>query len=188
MNKEVEIWKFINGYEDLFEISSKGKIRTLYKKHMNKYIKLPQYIYSTLTEDKDGYLTKIFEYYKNNKKNIKIHRLVATYFIPNPLNLPCVNHINGVKSDNRVENLEWVSVKENNEHSYRVLGRVGVGKKKKKIVQRNRLTNEVIKIWDCARDIRLELGFSAKSISCACYGRQKTAYGFIWEFYKEKDV
>lgn len=66
--------------------------------------------------DRDGYLKYTFSY-KGNRKSISAHRLVAMAYIPNPENKPTVNHINGIKDDNRVENLEWATYREQTEHS-----------------------------------------------------------------------
>lgn len=98
----MEVWKKIIGYEN-YEISNFGVIRTdkAYKK-----------------TDKSKIYYSVSLYCKNKSKHFYIHRLVAIHFIPNPLNKPCVNHIDGDKSNNSINNLEWVTAKENNRHAW----------------------------------------------------------------------
>ena len=110
-----EIWKDIEGYKGIYQISNEGNVKSLNriarsgKKVKEKILKKAQ--------DKDGYI--LFTLCKNGtQKTVKAHRLVATAFIPNINNKPCVNHLNGIKNDNTVTNLEWVTVSENTQHSY----------------------------------------------------------------------
>ena len=101
---EKEIWKKID-YSN-YCISNKGNIKSNYKILKQQ-------------KDIDGYcVVKIV--YKGKKRNVKVHRLVAQVFIPNPENKPQVNHINGIKTDNRVGNLEWVTASENERHKYKI--------------------------------------------------------------------
>ena len=103
---EEEIWKPIKDFEGYYEVSNIGRVRSLNYKRTGKGKILKN------IEDYKGYLEVGLT--KNGKrKQFKVHRLVAEAFIPNPENKPCIDHINTVKSDNRVENLRWVTYKEN---------------------------------------------------------------------------
>lgn len=107
-----EIWKDICGYEGKYQVSNLGRVKSLYDGHGN-YREL---IMKGRNEG-HGYLK--VDLSKDGKcKGIRIHRLVAMAFIPNPENKKDVNHINGIKSDNRAVNLEWATRSENLKHAY----------------------------------------------------------------------
>lgn len=112
----MEIWKAVNGYEGIYEVSNKGSVRSLPRvtcrgqKRNGKILKLvkwgmPSYLGVYLCKD-------------GTEKRVLVHRLIAQTFIPNPNNKPEVNHIDGDRFNNTVENLEWATPKENVRHAY----------------------------------------------------------------------
>jgi hypothetical protein len=109
-----EVWRDIVGYERLYQVSNWGRVKSLPR---NGTIKEERILKPRVT--KNGYL---YVHFRNGNisKYVKIHRLVAEAFIPNPENKPQVNHINGNKLDNRVDNLEWNTASENTMHAFKL--------------------------------------------------------------------
>jgi len=120
MSRLIEEWRPIEDYEDLYEVSDWGRVKSVKK----------GIILSLNKKDGNGYPQSSL--WKNGKyKPIDNHILVAKAFIPNPENKPCIDHINGDKSDNRVENLRWVTYKENmaNPETYKKVKGANIGRK-----------------------------------------------------------
>ena len=171
---ETEIWKPKKDYEGLYEVSNFGRVKSLGngKSKKSKLLKPGK--------NKQGYLFVIF--YKNGKrKTFRVNRLVAEAFIPNPDNLPQVNHIDENKENNIVENLEWCDCKYNinygthNERSAKT--RIN-GKLSKPVLQLS-LTGEFIKEWESVRECGRN-GFDKGNVSACCRGERKTHKGFKW--------
>lgn len=169
-----EVWRYVPGYEGLYMVSNKGRVKSLNyhrsgKERMLKGRKLP-----------NGYLQ--VDLYKGGKMTkYTVHRLVAMAFIPNPKNLPEINHKDEDKSNNCVENLEWCTHQYNLNYGTRISRTVE--KTGKPVIQRS-LDGEFIREWKSMSEIYRQLGFKQGAISMCCSGKRKQCYGFIWR-YKE---
>ena len=176
-----EVWKPIEGYEDKYLISNTGKVKSLYRNIILK----PK-------TDKDGY--KEVSLHKNGKsKTKKIHRLVAYAFIPNPNNLPQVNHKNENKENNHVENLEWCTSEYNNNygtHNERAsVNRKGKKHKKHKF-KKQILCIETDEIFDTSQDV-INIMFDGKgdssTIRANSRGKIKSAYGYHFKYIEREN-
>lgn len=181
-----EVWKDVIGYEGLYQVSNKGNVKSLIYKRQNGNASILK-----LVTKNNGYIQVTLV--KDEYKSIQVHRLVAQMFIPNPENKPQVNHINGIRNDNRVENLEWVTASENQIHSHRILGnksgywmrdKIGALSVRKKLLIQKDLNGNIIRYWHCASDVSRELGYSGHAVRLCCRGVTKTSHGFVWQYDK----
>lgn len=181
-----ETWSGIPGIEH-YEASSAGRIRSLYRlvrcgPGYKGSRPVPAMVMRTFVSRATGYMQVALL-----TKRYSVHRLVAMAFLGEPpTKKHMVNHKNGVRHDNRVENLEWCTLSENIKHAYAELGAKascqGVFSKdhpaSKPVVSRN-VNNGEIRAWDCGMDAVRE-GFDSSSISRCCSGQYKTHKGHEW--------
>ena len=161
---EVETFVKIEGFDN-YEVSNLGRVRNIKSGRVLK----PRL-------DKDGYL--VHGLYQNNKQNqLLLHRIIATAFIDNHEEKPCVNHIDENKLNNDLSNLEWCTVRENLVHGTR-MKRIAE-KNFKKVIQLD-LNDNVLNEFESIKQAGQETGVFATSISACCNGRIKSSGGFKW--------
>ena len=161
----MERWVKIEGYEEFYEISTKGRVKSL---RQNKVMMpgLGSRGYMLINLRKDG-----------NHTPYDIHRLVAKAFILNPEGKKTVNHIDACKTNNSIENLEWMTQKENSMHaSY-----LGLFKPHRKNVSQKSLHGEIIEVFKSMLEAQKNTGVDQASITKCCQGKRRTAGGYLWE-------
>jgi hypothetical protein len=133
-----EIWLDVIGYEGLYQVSNLGRVKSLERfiyAGFHNILRKERILKMNIS--KDGYLRVSLS--NNGEKTIAIHRLICLSFIPNPLNKPTVNHINGIKTDNRLCNLEWATRSENSLHAFKnglSVGMIGEKHPKSKLTEK----------------------------------------------------
>lgn len=169
-----EIWKDIEGYEGIYEISNLGRVRS-FKNGKVRILK-------PLT-NKRGYLR--VQLRKNNSlKTLQIHRLVAQAFLPNPNNLPQVNHKDEDKTNNIVSNLEYCDAKYNNNYGNR--NKKVAEALSKVVLQIDKNTNIIINIFPSLMEAERQTGCKNNNICHCCKGKRKSAGGYKWK-YQQKE-
>mgnify|MGYP004457772299 CR=1 FL=1 len=189
-----EIWKDIKGYEGEYQVSSLGRVRSLdrYKYQKGRYGMMKRFYKGKILKadkDKDGY----FIIKLRHKFFYKIHRLVAQTFLENLENKHTVNHKDGNKQNNAIDNLEWATEKENTQHAYKtglikphMIGKKGKLSNNFKIrVQIDKNNGKIINEYSGAAEAERETGVNAQNISDCCNGKRKTAGGYIWRYKEE---
>lgn len=174
----------IKDFPDYY-ITNKGNVYSRYSDNFHNPTGRIKKLY--LYKNKFGYMTVGICKNKHSFTK-KVHRLVAEAFIPNPENKLQVNHINGIKTDNRVENLEWATNQENNLHSLQVLHRTPTWKERygakhwrsKTVLQIK--DGKIIAEFNGTMEAQRQTGIDHRAICSCCNGKKKTAKGFCWEY------
>ena len=178
----MKIWKDVAGYEGLYKVSSSGEIYSVLSQKVLKPIK-----------SSTGYY-HVSLYSNKKQKSFNVHTIVASAFLPEKEGCIEINHIDGDKSNNSVDNLERVSKSENMHHAIKMKlrkaspmqGRTGESNPMSKEILQYSLEGVFIQSWKGIAEVARILGCSASSISNCLIGKHKSACGFIWR-YKESD-
>jgi len=191
-----EIWKSIDGFNGLYEISNHGRVKSLERGYWNGHGFFLKEEKILKGRNSNGY---VYVYLCNKtKKNYSIHRLKAIAFIPNPENKPQVNHRDGNKSNNGYnadgkDNLEWATRSENVRHSYKYLwqrppclGKFGADHVTSKAVIQMTKSGKFVAEYCSGYNAKRITGISNADISSCCHGRLNFAGGFIWKFKEPK--
>lgn len=181
-----EIWKPVKGYEGFYEVSDHGNVKSLRK---NKILKQTVGV-------KNGY-SYVGLYKEGKDKRVLVHRIVATAFIDNPMQKRTVNHKDGNKSNNCVENLEWATYSENHRHAFKNGLKIVSDKQRKvasetgkKTCDANRRRTPVVMIKDdvyiktftSAHEAARSVGGNPSAIIAVCKGKWQSHKGYRWEY------
>lgn len=185
MNKE--IWKDIKGYEGLYQVSNIGNVKSVSRKKKSRWGSehLSKERLLTLSNTLYGYL-RVTLYKKSNRKSFLVHRLVIENF-SNEIPKEAVNHINEIKTDNRVENLEYMTRAENNRHGTRGerISKSSKGTTNRREKQKVMLSNKdgsFRVIYESLSEAHRRTKINRTSITRACQRKNGKAGGYYWQY------
>lgn len=177
-----EVWKDIYGYEGLYQVSNLGRVKSFYARN-GRLSNQSRTLKPKL--DRYGYL-KLTLCKNKNYKYVTIHRLVATSFIDNPENKSEVNHKDGNKLNNCVENLEWLTGLENIYHAFTagLTPKTPLNNPKSIKISQYDLNGNFIKTFPSTREVERELGFSHSTVGKAAKSKTHFSHNFLWRYVK----
>ena len=190
------MWKWIDGYQNMYQVSNFGRVRSVDR---DVYCEVSpnklQHIFGKILKqglNKKGY--PIVYLSKDGKqKTIAVHRLVAKAFIDNPLSLPQVNHKDGCKTNNNVDNLEWCDNSYNQKHAHEIglyptyEETMGWGRPARAVAMLDLNTGEVLKTFKTLASVKRETGINQFNVRSVCLGLRNHAGGYNWKFINEGD-
>ena len=183
----MEIWKPVKGYEGLYEVSSEGRVRSIERTvpYIYKGTNCTRVVKGTVLKQKHNPEYCTVDLCKEGIVRQKfVHRLVASAFIPNPNNLPQVNHKDEVKTNNAVENLEWCTGLENVRYG---TGNARSAKTRSRAIAQYTLDGKLVCVYESISEVRRKHGWAESNISRSArgVGDCKHPYGYNWRYVSE---
>lgn len=172
-----QLWKPVVGYEDIYEVSNQGNVRSLNRKIIENNTNKERDIKGkdlSIANSKRGYRVVVL-CKEGTEKMRNVHQLVAEAFIANPENKPCINHKDFNRLNNYVNNLEWVTYAENNKHC------IEIGNKGRNVNQLDEY-NEVIASFNSIKEAEIKTDIAAQNIGKVCKGEREYAGNFKWGY------
>lgn len=194
MNYKNEVWADIKGWEGIYQVSNYGRLKSFKQSQKGKILKT--------TNKPNNYISVVLSIQRNNKtikQSCKLHRLVATAFLPNPNNLKEVNHIDFNKHNNEIDNLEWVTKKENTAHAIKGKPQIinhlidyNKNRRPKAVIQFDK-NMKYINRFKSSVEAQEKTGICSRNILQVCSKTpfnnkgnvRKTAGGYIWKYESE---
>ena len=172
-----EIWKDIEGYEGLYQVSNLGRVKSLARTVTYRNGKVHHYAETTLSQckQKKGYL-KVYLTKGETHRNVFVHRLVANAFVPNHNNLDQINHIDENPQNNCADNLEWCDCQYNVDYSL------------SKPVCQCDMGGEIVAVWNSIIEASRATNIPDTNIGNCCKGKYKQAGGYVWKYCNGKVV
>lgn len=199
-----EIWKEVKGYEGLYQVSSLGRVKSVARLVRGRGLGMKPIVERILKPCvvPSGHLQVVLCRDGKEHKHKSIHRLVAEAFIPNPENKPCIDHIDTNPKNNNVDNLRWVTIKENcnNEITRRKNSIAKKGERNCNFGKRNEQVHNARKVlcftmdglfvaeYPSLNEASRRTGIRSSNIGIVCSGRRKCAGGYIWKYKKEYNL